>query len=175
MCNQRKAWQSETLFHDWVKKWTEGYEVVGFFSFLDCKTWRLLRLTVSHALQSITGLWLQILILVQRVVFLKTTPPSFIEFPSLELLSWEGVWITGQREGVQNWFGWFLTGWDMFLSLPSRYILVDWLVEVATMKDFSCLCLHMTVGCVDRYLKLRPVPRYQLQLLGIACMVICTR
>uniref|UniRef100_A0A803Y2Q0 Cyclin-F n=1 Tax=Meleagris gallopavo TaxID=9103 RepID=A0A803Y2Q0_MELGA len=56
-----------------------------------------------------------------------------------------------------------------------RYILVDWLVEVATMKDFSCLCLHMTVGCVDRYLKLRPVPRYQLQLLGIACMVICTR
>ncbi|NXJ12380.1 CCNF protein, partial [Odontophorus gujanensis] len=56
-----------------------------------------------------------------------------------------------------------------------RYILVDWLVEVATMKDFSCLCLHLTVGCVDRYLKLRPVPRYQLQLLGIACMVICTR
>ncbi|NXG22721.1 CCNF protein, partial [Grallaria varia] len=56
-----------------------------------------------------------------------------------------------------------------------RYILVDWLVEVATMKDFSSLCLHVTVGCVDRYLKLRPVPRAQLQLLGIACMVICTR
>ncbi|NWS57167.1 CCNF protein, partial [Chunga burmeisteri] len=56
-----------------------------------------------------------------------------------------------------------------------RYILVDWLVEVTTMKDFSSLCLHMTVGCVDRYLKLRPVPRAQLQLLGIACMVICTR
>ncbi|OXB59274.1 hypothetical protein ASZ78_007795 [Callipepla squamata] len=56
-----------------------------------------------------------------------------------------------------------------------RYILVDWLVEVATMKDFPCLCLHLTVACVDHYLKLRPVPRYQLQLLGIACMVICTR
>uniref|UniRef100_A0A8C6YSD2 Cyclin-F n=1 Tax=Nothoprocta perdicaria TaxID=30464 RepID=A0A8C6YSD2_NOTPE len=56
-----------------------------------------------------------------------------------------------------------------------RYILIDWLVEVATMKDFSSLCLHMTVGCVDRYLKLRPVPRARLQLLGIACMVICTR
>ncbi|KAJ7413674.1 Cyclin-F [Willisornis vidua] len=56
-----------------------------------------------------------------------------------------------------------------------RYILVDWLVEVATMKDFSSLCLHMTVGCVDRYLKLRPVARARLQLLGIACMVICTR
>ncbi|KAH0631843.1 hypothetical protein JD844_019700 [Phrynosoma platyrhinos] len=56
-----------------------------------------------------------------------------------------------------------------------RYILVDWLVEVATMKDFSSLCLHLTVGCVDRYLKIRPVPRARLQLLGIACMVICTR
>ncbi|XP_009991366.1 PREDICTED: cyclin-F, partial [Tauraco erythrolophus] len=56
-----------------------------------------------------------------------------------------------------------------------RYILVDWLTEVATMKDFSSLCLHMTVGCVDRYLKLRPVSRARLQLLGIACMVICTR
>ncbi|KAJ6657543.1 hypothetical protein lerEdw1_002256 [Lerista edwardsae] len=56
-----------------------------------------------------------------------------------------------------------------------RYILIDWLVEVATMKDFSSLCLHMTVGCVDRYLKMRPVPRARLQLLGIACMVICTR
>ncbi|KAM7151551.1 cyclin-F isoform 1-T1 [Macrochelys suwanniensis] len=56
-----------------------------------------------------------------------------------------------------------------------RYILIDWLVEVATMKDFSSLCLHMTVGCVDRYLKLRPVSRARLQLLGIACMVICTR
>uniref|UniRef100_A0A670JEN9 Cyclin-F n=2 Tax=Podarcis muralis TaxID=64176 RepID=A0A670JEN9_PODMU len=56
-----------------------------------------------------------------------------------------------------------------------RYILIDWLVEVATMKDFSSLCLHMTVGCVDRYLKIRPVSRACLQLLGIACMVICTR
>lgn len=62
-----------------------------------------------------------------------------------------------------------------YFSFLSRYILIDWLVEVATMKDFSSLCLHMTVGCVDRYLKLRPVPRARLQLLGIACMVICTR
>ncbi|KAG8429419.1 hypothetical protein GDO86_017435, partial [Hymenochirus boettgeri] len=56
-----------------------------------------------------------------------------------------------------------------------RYILIDWLVEVATMKDFSSLCLHMTVGMVDRYLKLRSVARTKLQLVGIACMVICTR
>ncbi|XP_077130767.1 cyclin-F isoform X3 [Ranitomeya variabilis] len=56
-----------------------------------------------------------------------------------------------------------------------RYILIDWLVEVATMKDFSSLCLHMTVNLVDRYLKLRCVPRARLQLVGIACMVVCTR
>ncbi|XP_037112648.1 cyclin-F [Syngnathus acus] len=56
-----------------------------------------------------------------------------------------------------------------------KYILVDWLVEVTTMKDFSSLMLHVTVGCVDRYLALRSVPRVRLQLLGIACMVVCTR
>ncbi|XP_048407565.1 cyclin-F isoform X3 [Stegostoma tigrinum] len=56
-----------------------------------------------------------------------------------------------------------------------RYILIDWLVEVTSMKDFSSLCLHVTVANVDRYLMLRSVPRGQLQLLGIACMVICTR
>uniref|UniRef100_A0A6Q2YE08 Cyclin-F n=1 Tax=Esox lucius TaxID=8010 RepID=A0A6Q2YE08_ESOLU len=57
----------------------------------------------------------------------------------------------------------------------TRYILVDWLVEVTTMKDFSSLTLHVTVGCVDRYLALRSVPKAHLQLLGIACMVVCTR
>lgn len=56
-----------------------------------------------------------------------------------------------------------------------RYILVDWLVEVTTMKDFSSLTLHVTVGCVDRYLALRSVAKARLQLLGIACMVVCTR
>uniref|UniRef100_W5LHW9 Cyclin-F n=1 Tax=Astyanax mexicanus TaxID=7994 RepID=W5LHW9_ASTMX len=56
-----------------------------------------------------------------------------------------------------------------------RYILVDWLVEVTTMKDFSSLALHVTVGCVDRYLSRCSVAKTRLQLLGIACMVICTR
>lgn len=59
-------------------------------------------------------------------------------------------------------------------SLP-RYILVDWLVEVTTMKDFSSLALHVAVGCVDRYMALRTVSKAHLQLLGIACMVVCTR
>ncbi|XP_012694255.2 cyclin-F [Clupea harengus] len=61
------------------------------------------------------------------------------------------------------------------LNDTMRYILVDWLVEVTTMKDFSSLTLHVTVCAVDRYLALRSVPKARLQLLGIACMVICTR
>uniref|UniRef100_A0A8C4ZWY3 Cyclin-F n=1 Tax=Gadus morhua TaxID=8049 RepID=A0A8C4ZWY3_GADMO len=56
-----------------------------------------------------------------------------------------------------------------------RYILVDWLVEVTTMKSLSSLTLQVTVGCVDRYLGRRSVPKARLQLLGIACMVVCTR
>lgn len=52
---------------------------------------------------------------------------------------------------------------------------MDWLVEVTTMKDFSSLALHVAVGCVDRYMALRTVSKAHLQLLGIACMVVCTR
>lgn len=61
------------------------------------------------------------------------------------------------------------------ISETMRYILVDWLVEVTTMKDFSSLALHVAVGCVDRYMALRTVSKAHLQLLGIACMVVCTR
>ena len=60
-------------------------------------------------------------------------------------------------------------------STSVRYILVDWLVEVTTMKKLSSLTLQVTVGCVDRYLGRRSVPKARLQLLGIACMVVCTR
>uniref|UniRef100_A0A4W6BQA6 Cyclin-F n=1 Tax=Lates calcarifer TaxID=8187 RepID=A0A4W6BQA6_LATCA len=64
---------------------------------------------------------------------------------------------------------------DLVAQLFSSSNPVDWLVEVTTMKDFSSLTLHVTVGCVDRYLALRSVPKARLQLLGIACMVVCTR
>ncbi|ELW67826.1 Cyclin-F, partial [Tupaia chinensis] len=60
------------------------------------------------------------------------------------------------------------------LNDTMRYILIDWLGGGAPMKDFSSLCLHLTVG-VHGSLRRRPVARHRLQLLGIACMVICTR
>lgn len=56
-----------------------------------------------------------------------------------------------------------------------RYILVDWLVEVAGMKDFSTQTLHVAIDVVDRYLKLHKTSRSKLQLLGVAAMVICSR
>ena len=56
-----------------------------------------------------------------------------------------------------------------------RYILVDWLVEVAGMKDFSSHTLHVAVNVVDRYLKVHKTSRSQLQLLGVAAMVLCSR
>ena len=59
--------------------------------------------------------------------------------------------------------------------LLCRYILVDWLVEVADLKQFSRDTLYMTVGLVDLFLAKQVVLRKSLQLLGIACMVIAAR
>ena len=56
-----------------------------------------------------------------------------------------------------------------------RYILVDWLVEVACMKGFSSLTLHMAVNMVDRYLRVHRTTRSRLQLLGVSAMVLCSR
>ncbi|XP_064617848.1 cyclin-F-like isoform X2 [Liolophura sinensis] len=61
------------------------------------------------------------------------------------------------------------------LTPSMRYILVDWLVEVAGMKDFSTQTLHVAIDVVDRYLKLHKTSRSKLQLLGVAAMVICSR
>ena len=56
-----------------------------------------------------------------------------------------------------------------------RYILVDWLVEVAGMKDFSSHTLHVAVSVVDRFLRVHSMTRSKLQLLGVAAMVLCSR
>lgn len=61
------------------------------------------------------------------------------------------------------------------LNSTMRYILVDWLVEVAVMKDFPSQIVHIAVSCVDQYLMQRKVQRSELQLLGITCMLIAAR
>lgn len=61
------------------------------------------------------------------------------------------------------------------LNSTMRYILVDWLVEVAVMKDFPSQIVHIAVSCVDKYLMRCKVQRSELQLLGITCMLIAAR
>lgn len=53
--------------------------------------------------------------------------------------------------------------------------MVDWLVEVAVMKDFPSQIVHIAVSCVDKYLMRRKVQRSELQLLGITCMLVAAR
>ena len=59
--------------------------------------------------------------------------------------------------------------------LLCRYILVDWLAEVAAMKEFSSLTFHVAVSVVDRFLRVHPMTRSRLQLLGVSAMVLCSR
>nr|KAG5713603.1 hypothetical protein BaRGS_024651 [Batillaria attramentaria] len=61
------------------------------------------------------------------------------------------------------------------LTPSMRYILVDWLVEVASMKNFSTLTLHNAVAIVDRFLMVHDISRSKLQLLGVAAMVVSSR
>ncbi|KAK7113372.1 hypothetical protein V1264_012671 [Littorina saxatilis] len=61
------------------------------------------------------------------------------------------------------------------LNASMRYILVDWMVEVATMKNFSTQAIHNAVAIVNRCLMIHDFGRAQVQLLGISAMVICSR
>ncbi|KXJ26548.1 Cyclin-F [Exaiptasia diaphana] len=61
------------------------------------------------------------------------------------------------------------------LNSTMRCILVDWLVEVAVMKDFPSQVVHIAVACVDQFIMSRTVQRSELQLLGITCILIAAR
>jgi len=52
---------------------------------------------------------------------------------------------------------------------------MDWLAEVASIKFFNSLTLHIAISVVDRFLKRQRVTRTRLQLLGVAAMVLCSR
>jgi hypothetical protein len=64
---------------------------------------------------------------------------------------------------------------DMDKRGKMRYILMDWLVEVADLKLFSRETLYVTTTLVDRFLGRCDITRRTLQLLGIASMVIASR
>ena len=56
-----------------------------------------------------------------------------------------------------------------------RYILIDWIIEVATMKSFSTLTVHVAINLIDRYFLRHKLPHSKLQLLGVTALLIAAR
>ena len=56
-----------------------------------------------------------------------------------------------------------------------RAILVDWLVDVHGKFKMHHQTLFLSINLIDRYLEQTPMPRTQLQLVGIACMFLASK
>ncbi|KAM0869469.1 hypothetical protein ACQ4PT_040651 [Festuca glaucescens] len=56
-----------------------------------------------------------------------------------------------------------------------RAILVDWLVEVAHKFELMPESFYLTIYIVDRFLSMKAVPRRELQLVGVAAMLIACK
>ncbi|KAG5416193.1 hypothetical protein IGI04_003760 [Brassica rapa subsp. trilocularis] len=56
-----------------------------------------------------------------------------------------------------------------------RSILVDWLVDVHVKFDLSPETLYLTINIIDRFLSLKPVPRRELQLVGVSALLIASK
>jgi hypothetical protein len=56
-----------------------------------------------------------------------------------------------------------------------RAILVDWLVEVAHKFDLMPESFYLTIYIIDRFLSMQAVPRRELQLVGVAAMLIACK
>ncbi|XP_039041646.1 cyclin-A1-1-like [Hibiscus syriacus] len=61
------------------------------------------------------------------------------------------------------------------INSSMRAILIDWLVEVAEEYRLVPDTLYLTVNYIDRYLSGNMMNRQQLQLLGVACMMIAAK
>ena len=56
-----------------------------------------------------------------------------------------------------------------------RFILLDWIVEVSEMKEFSTRTLHLAINLVQRYMMARKLSRSRLQLLGVTALLLAAR
>ncbi|CAH8258455.1 unnamed protein product [Arabidopsis lyrata] len=61
------------------------------------------------------------------------------------------------------------------INASMRSILIDWLVEVAEEYRLSPETLYLAVNYVDRYLTGNAINKQNLQLLGVACMMIAAK
>ncbi|XP_017294052.1 G2/mitotic-specific cyclin-B1 [Kryptolebias marmoratus] len=56
-----------------------------------------------------------------------------------------------------------------------RAILIDWLVQVSLKFRLLQETMYMTVGMIDRFLQDHPVPKKQLQLVGVSAMFLASK
>jgi hypothetical protein len=61
------------------------------------------------------------------------------------------------------------------MNARMRSILIDWLTEVHCKFELMPETLYLTINIVDRYLSVQFVSRRELQLVGIASMVIACK
>ncbi|KAK7311526.1 hypothetical protein RJT34_09730 [Clitoria ternatea] len=80
-----------------------------------------------------------------------------------------------ESEGIKRPSMDFMEKIQKDLNASMRGILIDWLVEVAEEYKLLPDTLFLTVNYIDRYLSVNAMSRQQLQLLGVACMMIAAK
>ncbi|XP_033951941.1 G2/mitotic-specific cyclin-B1-like [Pseudochaenichthys georgianus] len=78
-----------------------------------------------------------------------------------------------QLEVEQNVRATYLQGLEVTGNM--RAILVDWLVQVSLKFRLLQETMYLTVGIIDRFLQDNPVPKKQLQLVGITAMFLASK
>ncbi|KAJ9180954.1 hypothetical protein P3X46_009135 [Hevea brasiliensis] len=56
-----------------------------------------------------------------------------------------------------------------------RAILIDWLIDVHQKFELSPETLYLTINIIDRFLSVKPVPRRELQLVGISATLMASK
>ncbi|XP_071321990.1 G2/mitotic-specific cyclin-B1 [Trachinotus anak] len=78
-----------------------------------------------------------------------------------------------QLEAEQNVRPSYLQGKEVTGNM--RAILIDWLVQVSLKFRLLQETMYMTVGIIDRFLQDHPVPKKQLQLVGVTAMFLASK
>nr|XP_040053974.1 G2/mitotic-specific cyclin-B1 isoform X1 [Gasterosteus aculeatus aculeatus] len=78
-----------------------------------------------------------------------------------------------QLEVEQNVKPAYLQGQEVTGNM--RAILIDWLVQVSLKFRLLQETMYMTVGIIDRFLQEKPVPKKQLQLVGVTAMFLASK
>jgi G2/mitotic-specific cyclin-B, other len=61
------------------------------------------------------------------------------------------------------------------MNTKMRAILMDWIIEIHYKFELMPETLYLCMYIVDRYMSLQPVPRAELQLVGVAAILIASK